>query len=131
MNPAPPAARKKIMTLSSLKDCIQKEREAKRKIVFTNGCFDLLHVGHLRSLEEARGFGDCLVVAVNTDAGVKQLNKGSERPFVSEAQRAELLAGLACVDYVVLFNEPTPLETILALRPDILAKGDHVTEHYV
>jgi D-beta-D-heptose 7-phosphate kinase/D-beta-D-heptose 1-phosphate adenosyltransferase len=91
-------------------------------VVFTNGCFDLLHVGHLRSLEEARALGDRLVVAVNGDASVRRL-KGAGRPLVPARQRAELLAGLACVDWVVVFGEATPLRAIRALRPDVLAKG--------
>jgi D-beta-D-heptose 7-phosphate kinase/D-beta-D-heptose 1-phosphate adenosyltransferase len=93
-----------------------------RKVVFTNGCFDLLHVGHVRSLEQAKGLGDRLVVGVNRDASVRRL-KGPERPIVGERQRAELLAALACVDWVVLFGEQTPLALIRALRPDVLAKG--------
>jgi D-beta-D-heptose 7-phosphate kinase/D-beta-D-heptose 1-phosphate adenosyltransferase len=92
------------------------------RVVFTNGCFDLLHVGHVRSLEQARALGDRLVVAVNTDAGVRRL-KGPRRPIVPQRQRAEVLAALECVDWVVLFRESTPLATIEALRPDILAKG--------
>ena len=92
------------------------------RIVFTNGCFDLLHIGHLRSLEQARALGDRLLVAVNSDAGARRL-KGPPRPFVPARQRAELLAGLACVDWVVIFPEPTPLALIRALRPEVLAKG--------
>jgi len=92
------------------------------RVVFTNGCFDLLHVGHVRSLEQAAGLGDRLIVAVNRDASVRRL-KGPSRPIVGERQRAELLAALACVDWVVLFGEPTPLQLIRALRPDVLAKG--------
>ena len=91
-------------------------------MVFTNGCFDLLHVGHVRSLEQARGFGDRLLVAVNRDASVRRL-KGPTRPVVSERQRAEVLAALRCVDWVVLFGEDTPRAVIRALRPDVLAKG--------
>jgi len=90
--------------------------------VFTNGCFDLLHVGHVRSLEQAAGLGDRLIVAVNRDASVRRL-KGPSRPIVGERQRAELLAALACVDWVVLFGEPTPIQLIRVLRPDVLAKG--------
>jgi rfaE bifunctional protein nucleotidyltransferase chain/domain len=93
-----------------------------RRIVFTNGCFDLLHVGHLRYLEGARALGDVLVVAVNTDAGVRRL-KGPERPLVTQEERAELLAGLRCVDYVTLFDEPLPNATIEALRPHVHVKG--------
>ena len=97
-------------------------REEGKRIVFTNGCFDLLHVGHLRYLQEARALGDVLVVALNTDASVQRL-KGPARPVVPEAERAELLAGLKCVDYVTLFDEPLPNETIAALRPDFHVKG--------
>ena len=92
------------------------------KVAFTNGCFDLLHAGHVRLLAAARRAADALIVAVNTDASVRRL-KGPERPIVPEAERAELLAALEAVDRVVLFDEPTPLETILAIRPDVLIKG--------
>jgi D-beta-D-heptose 7-phosphate kinase/D-beta-D-heptose 1-phosphate adenosyltransferase len=91
-------------------------------VVFTNGCFDLLHVGHVRSLAEARSLGDRLVVGVNGDASVRRL-KGAPRPLVPGRQRAEVLAALACVDWVVLFGQDTPLALIRALRPDVLAKG--------
>lgn len=93
------------------------------KVVFTNGCFDLLHLGHLRYLEEARSLGDALIVGVNTDASVQRLNKDPDRPINPEGDRAALLAALACVDRVVLFGEDTPLELITALQPDILVKG--------
>ncbi|MCA9510743.1 MAG: D-glycero-beta-D-manno-heptose 1-phosphate adenylyltransferase [Myxococcales bacterium] len=92
------------------------------RVVFTNGCFDWLHVGHVRSLEQARSLGDRLVVAVNSDASVRRL-KGPTRPRVPARQRAEVLAALACVDWVVVFGADTPLRTIRALRPDVLAKG--------
>jgi len=104
---------------------VRRVRAARRRgerVVFTNGCFDLLHIGHVRSLAEARSLGDRLVVGVNTDASVRRL-KGPERPIVPARQRAEMLAALACVDWVVLFREDTPLALIEALRPDILAKG--------
>lgn len=109
----------------SREQAVRKVRSAQRKcerIVFTNGCFDLLHVGHLRGLEEARSLGDRLLVAVNTDASVRRA-KGPTRPIVPARQRAELLAGLSCVDWVVLFPQATPLRLIEALRPDVLAKG--------
>jgi rfaE bifunctional protein nucleotidyltransferase chain/domain len=92
------------------------------RVVLTSGCFDLLHVGHVRSLEEARGYGDRLVVAVNSDASVRRL-KGPERPVLPQRQRAELLAALACVDWVTSFGEATPRRTLAALRPDVYAKG--------
>ncbi len=92
------------------------------RVVFTNGCFDLLHPGHVRLLEESRSLGDALVVAINSDASVRQL-KGPGRPVTPEAERAEVLAALAAVDYVVIFDEPTPRELIARLLPDVLAKG--------
>jgi D-beta-D-heptose 7-phosphate kinase/D-beta-D-heptose 1-phosphate adenosyltransferase len=92
-------------------------------VVFTNGCFDLLHVGHVRYLEEARSLGDALIVGVNTDASVTRLGKGGDRPFTPEADRARVLAACACVDRVVLFGEDTPLNLITLLAPDVLVKG--------
>ncbi len=92
------------------------------KIVFTNGCFDILHVGHARYLRDARALGDVLVVGVNTDASVKRL-KGPERPIQNEQDRSELLAALGCVDYVTLFDEDTPRELIEKLAPNVLVKG--------
>ncbi len=95
-------------------------------VVFTNGCFDLLHPGHVAYLEEARSLGDALVVGVNTDASVRRL-KGPTRPLVPELDRARVLAGLGAVDAVTLFDEDTPAELIAALRPDVLAKGGDYT----
>jgi D-beta-D-heptose 7-phosphate kinase/D-beta-D-heptose 1-phosphate adenosyltransferase len=118
----PPAARSKLLSCARAARAVRAAQRRGERVVFTNGCFDLLHLGHLRSLEQARGLGDRLVVAVNSDAGVRRL-KGPGRPLVPARQRAELVGALACVDWVVLFGEPTPLETILALRPAILAKG--------
>ena len=93
------------------------------KVVFTNGCFDLLHVGHVAYLEEARSLGDALVVAVNTDASVRRLGKGGLRPVNPEADRARVLAALAAVDRVPLFDEDTPLTLLTELQPDVLVKG--------
>ena len=93
-----------------------------RRIVFTNGCFDLLHPGHVRSLEQARALGDVLVVAINSDAGVRRL-KGPGRPVIPQGERAEILAALAAVDAVVIFDEPTPQQLIARLLPDVLVKG--------
>ena len=92
------------------------------KIVFTNGCFDLLHVGHVRYLQEARSLGDRLVVALNTDRSVSAI-KGPERPVQHQEDRAEIMAALGCVDYVTLFDEETPLKIIELLEPDVLVKG--------
>jgi rfaE bifunctional protein nucleotidyltransferase chain/domain len=93
-----------------------------KKVVFTNGVFDLLHVGHLRYLTQARSLGDALAIGLNADSCVKRL-KGDKRPILPEAERAELLAGLACVDYVCLFDEDDPRELIKAATPDLLVKG--------
>jgi D-beta-D-heptose 7-phosphate kinase/D-beta-D-heptose 1-phosphate adenosyltransferase len=93
-----------------------------RRVVFTNGCFDLLHPGHIRCLEQARSLGDALVVAINSDASVRGL-KGASRPVVPQEERAELLAALACVEYVTLFDAPTPRELIARILPDVLVKG--------
>ena len=94
-----------------------------RRIVFTNGCFDLLHVGHIRYLQAAHDMGDILIVGLNTDASVRTLDKGNGRPVTPQGQRAEVLTALACVDYVVLFDEPDPGQLIDDLKPDILVKG--------
>src|SRR5919107_3789117 len=98
----------KMVERSALIDILAKRRARRERIVFTNGCFDLMHIGHTRYLQAARDLGDLLVVGVNTDRSVRSLNKGSDRPIVPEQQRAEVLAALACVDYVVLFDEPDP-----------------------
>ena len=101
---------------------VEAHLAAGRKIVFTNGCFDLLHVGHVRYLEEAARLGDVLIVAINSDRGVRAL-KGPTRPVIGQADRAALLSALACVDYVVVFDQPTPLELLERIRPDVLVKG--------
>ncbi len=93
-----------------------------KKVVFTNGCFDLLHVGHIRYLQQAKNQGDILVVALNTDKSVQKL-KGPSRPLQNESDRAEIMAALACVDFATLFGEDTPLEIIQELSPDVLVKG--------
>jgi D-beta-D-heptose 7-phosphate kinase/D-beta-D-heptose 1-phosphate adenosyltransferase len=117
-----PRARAKIFGRNALAARLSLARARGRRVVFTNGCFDLLHVGHVRAFEEARAQGDLLVVAVNRDRRVREL-KGPGRPVVPERQRAEVLAALACVDYVVLFGEATPVALIRLLRPDVVAKG--------
>jgi D-beta-D-heptose 7-phosphate kinase/D-beta-D-heptose 1-phosphate adenosyltransferase len=117
-----PRARDKLLSRASARAAVARARRRGERVVFSNGCFDLLHVGHVRSLEQARGLGDRLLVAVNSDASVRRL-KGRERPLVPARQRAEVLAGLACVDWVVVFPESTPLALLRALRPDVLAKG--------
>jgi rfaE bifunctional protein nucleotidyltransferase chain/domain len=98
------------------------QRAAGRRVVFTNGVFDLLHPGHIRYLAQARALGDLLIVGVNSDRSV-QANKGPDRPITPEAERAEVLAALSCVDGVVVFDEETPHEIIAAIQPDVLVKG--------
>ena len=105
-------------------------RKGGARVVFANGCFDLLHVGHVRYLEAAKGLGDLLVVGVNSDEQVRRL-KGEGRPFVPERERAEVIASLRAVDYVTVFHEPTVTQLLLALRPDIHAKGTDYTEESV
>lgn len=103
-----------------------EQRRAGKKVVFTNGCFDLLHVGHVKYLQKARQLGDMLVLGLNSDASVRGL-KGPTRPLISEEERAHILAALDCIDFVTVFDEETPLELIRVLRPDILAKGGDYT----
>jgi len=111
-----------ILTLEEAILRFGREKRNGRRIVFTNGCFDLLHPGHIGSLEQARALGDALIVGLNSDASVRQL-KGAGRPVLPERERAEILAALECVDAVVIFNEPTPREVIARLLPDVLVKG--------
>jgi rfaE bifunctional protein nucleotidyltransferase chain/domain len=113
----------KVVTRAQLVPLLGRAREHKQRIVFTNGCFDLLHVGHTRYLQAAKALGDILVVGVNSDSSVRSLSKAADRPIVGEDQRAEVLAALGCVDYVVVFPEPDPLNLITALQPDVLVKG--------
>ena len=121
----------KLPSVDELAKILQAEREKGKKIVFTNGCFDIFHVGHSRYLRQASTYGDILVVGVNSDASVKRL-KGPERPIISEEERMELLADLQCVSYVVKFEEDTPYELIKKLQPDIITKGgDYKPEEVV
>lgn len=112
----------KIMTRENAKVQIKKWQNKGEKVVFTNGCFDILHAGHIRYLSKAKSIGDHLVIGLNTDNSVKKL-KGTNRPLQNEQDRALILAGLKAVDLVVLFGEDTPLEIITFLKPDILVKG--------
>lgn len=113
----------RVLGREALAKALAEERRACRRVVFTNGCFDLLHPGHVRSLREARQLGDVLVVGVNGDSSVRRLGKGPERPILAEADRAEIVAALATVDYVCLFDEDTPVELIRVVAPDVLVKG--------
>ena len=112
----------KIVSQDELILLITREKRNGRRVVFTNGCFDLLHPGHVRCLAEARSLGDLLVVAVNSDRSVRG-NKGPERPLVPQNDRAEVLAALSSVDYVTIFDDPTPRDLIARLLPSVLVKG--------
>ena len=113
----------KIVTLEDLVTRLGRVRKSGQKIVFTNGCFDILHVGHARYLAEARSQGDMLIVGLNSDGSMRTI-KGDKRPIVRQDHRAEVLASLGCVDYVVIFEEPDPLRLIRTLKPDVLVKGE-------
>ena len=119
--------KEKIKIREDLQKIIKDLKKRGKRIVFTNGCFDLLHLGHIRYLEKAKSFGDILVVGVNSDRSVQSL-KGSERPIIPEEERAEILSGLGCVDYITIFEELTPLELIYSLQPHILVKGGDWTK---
>jgi D-beta-D-heptose 7-phosphate kinase/D-beta-D-heptose 1-phosphate adenosyltransferase len=112
-----------VLTVEDAVAFVQRQHNAKATVVFTNGVFDLLHVGHTRYLKQARALGDVLVVGVNSDSSVKRLGKGDERPITSDDDRAELLSSLSFVDAVVIFREDTPEQLIERLLPDILVKG--------
>jgi rfaE bifunctional protein nucleotidyltransferase chain/domain len=112
----------RILSLDEAVTRFGRERRDRRRMVFTNGCFDLLHPGHIRCLEQARALGDLLIVGLNSDASVRQL-KGEGRPLLPELERAEILAAMECVDAVVIFDELTPREVIARLLPDVLVKG--------
>ena len=111
-----------IYNISELSSIIKPFKQAGKRIVFTNGCFDIIHVGHVRYLKEARNLGDMLVVGLNSDESVRAI-KGINRPIVPQEERAEVLSSLRYVDFVVVFNEPDPYNIIAALKPDILVKG--------
>ena len=125
-----PSAAHKIIDEATLLNRIEELKKTGKKIVFTNGCFDLLHVGHITYLNEARGLGDSLIIGLNTDRSTRAL-KGNNRPILPEQERSHLLAALECVDYVILFDEDTPLELIKKIRPDVLVKGADYTKEEV
>ena len=125
------ASEEKIVTRIQAKDLAAEWKSAGKKIVFTNGCFDILHMGHVDYLEKARNLGDKLIIGLNTDNSVSRF-KGSERPIQDQHSRARVMAALSSVDAVVLFDEDNPLELISALLPDILVKGsDYLAENIV
>ncbi|MDH4267457.1 MAG: D-glycero-beta-D-manno-heptose 1-phosphate adenylyltransferase [Deltaproteobacteria bacterium] len=113
---------KKTKTITQMRKFLPGLKAQGKKVVFTNGCFDILHVGHVRYLKKAKSLGDILIIGLNTDRSVRII-KGENRPIVPEKERAEVLSALEFVDYIVFFNEPDPLHLIEALKPDILAKG--------
>ncbi|MEA1997427.1 MAG: D-glycero-beta-D-manno-heptose 1-phosphate adenylyltransferase, partial [Gemmatimonadota bacterium] len=120
----------KIADLDVLLRMVSEWRARGKRIVFTNGCFDLLHAGHVIYLEKARREGDCMVVGLNSDRSVRAL-KGESRPVIPQHERARVLAALSSVDAVILFDEDTPLKLIDAVRPDVIAKGSDYTEDQV
>ena len=111
-----------VLSLEEVMERFAREKRNGKKVVFTNGCFDLLHPGHIRSLETARALGDALIVGINSDESVRTL-KGEGRPVIPEQERAEILASLECVDAVVIFEELTPQRVVAELLPDVLVKG--------
>lgn len=114
----------KIKNRQELSSHLEELRRSKKKIVFTNGCFDILHPGHVDYLSQARDLGDFLILGLNTDNSVKRLNKAPNRPINNEQTRAMVLAGLSSIDVIVLFDEETPYELIKLIKPDVLVKGD-------
>lgn len=115
----------KIKSLNEMVEIVKLLKSAGKKVVFTNGCFDLIHIGHIKFLQAARALGDCLIVGINTDASVRKV-KGAGRPLIGENERADLLASLHWVDYVVLFDQTTPEPMLRAMKPDILVKGKNL-----
>jgi D-beta-D-heptose 7-phosphate kinase/D-beta-D-heptose 1-phosphate adenosyltransferase len=131
MEPRNPPRAAPVLSLEDLRVFLREQRGQGKRIVFTNGCFDLIHAGHIHYLGQARALGDCLVLGLNSDASVRRL-KGEGRPLVSIDGRAAVLAALRFVDAVVVFEEDTPRDLILAIRPDVLAKGgDYAPETVV
>jgi D-glycero-beta-D-manno-heptose 1-phosphate adenylyltransferase len=120
----------KIKNISELKRLVRRAQKLRKRVVFANGCFDLIHVGHIRYLSDAKAQGDLLVVGINSDVSVARL-KGSGRPLQSEAERCEILGSFECVDYITLFDDPTVDTLLLAIKPDIHAKGTDYTKESV
>jgi D-beta-D-heptose 7-phosphate kinase/D-beta-D-heptose 1-phosphate adenosyltransferase len=125
------SAPEKVCLIDDLEQHLAARRSLGQRIVFTNGCFDILHAGHAAYLQQAAEEGDCLIVAINSDAGVRRLNKGPERPVFSQEHRSSLLAALEAVDYVVVFDEPTPHALLSRLKPDLLVKGGTYLHHEI
>lgn len=122
---------KKVKNFPEIKKIARKLREENKKIVFTNGCFDILHSGHIKLLKKAKGLGDVLIVGLNTDSSVKKI-KGKNRPVINEKQRLEVLSAIEFIDYIVPFNQITPKKLIEIIKPDIIVKGgDYKKEEVV
>ena len=117
----------KVLSPDSLLQIVSSLKKSGKTIVFTNGCFDILHAGHVRYLNAAKALGDILIIGLNSDSSVKII-KGDKRPVVSQEQRAEVLSALSCTDYITLFDEPDPFNLISAIRPNILVKGGDWSE---
>lgn len=109
--------------IKQLEDCVSQWKQQSQKVVFTNGVFDILHIGHVQYLQKAKELGDKLVVAINSDESVKKLNKGPERPINPEFARAYVIGALQCVDATIIFSGDTPIEVISKIKPDVLVKG--------
>jgi rfaE bifunctional protein nucleotidyltransferase chain/domain len=124
------AMNNKILNKEKLKKVLEAQRREGKKISFTNGCFDILHVGHVRYLSEAKKTGDVLILALNSDVSVRTI-KGEKRPLVPQDERADVVAALESIDYVTVFDEPTPLELIEYLMPDVLIKGGDWAEENI
>src|SRR3990170_5961304 len=122
--------KKKIVSLQRLRGSLKNINKKNKTIVFTNGCFDIIHAGHVRYLNKAKSLGNILLVGLNSDKSVKGI-KGKKRPIVPQGERAEVLSGLEAVDYVVLFNESTPRRLIKAVLPDVLVKGADLASHEI
>ena len=122
--------KQKIKGRKELLRIIKNLKAKGKRIVFTNGCYDLLHIGHIRYLEKARALGDALVVGVNSDSSVRKL-KGPNRPVLPSKERAEILSGLGCVDYITIFDELDPLKLITSLHPNVLVKGGDWTKEQI
>ena len=121
---------RKVKTIDGIKSITNFYKGLGKKLVWTNGCFDILHIGHVRILNEAKSYGDMLVVGMNSDKSVKR-SKGNNRPIINETERAEMLASLQCVDYVLIYDEDEPLRYLEILKPDVKVKGGSYIEERV
>ncbi len=122
--------KKKVVSLSLLKKLLPPLRRRGKAVVFTNGCFDIIHAGHVRYLSRAKELGDILIIGLNSDSSVKEI-KGNARPIVPQMERAEVLSAIDVVDYIVIFNESTPIKLIEMIEPDILIKGADWAGHLI